>query len=345
MIIDVGRGKGCGLKEILYNSTRACNVMSVDAETVGGPGISVVIPLFNKAPYIDACIGSVLIQDHSPLDVIVVDDGSTDVGPDIVAARSDSRIKLIRQTNMGVSAARNAGVAASKYELVALLDADDWWHPGHLRNLAELVNRYPDCGLFANAYEMLNGSALRRFQIGEQEQVYSATSYLQSVLNGRDPVWTSATLVKKRIFNEMGGFLKGYSHGEDHALWLRFAMYANIVVSSFLGATYRRNADSLTARLVRVPDASMVTVDSLLVSRVGLAEDIRTLLGELKNRFALSHAFNALLHDEVNIARSFLEASRSTHRYRVKLLVLRFLCFLNIDLRRIAFKILGRIRR
>ncbi|MGI6022871.1 MAG: glycosyltransferase family 2 protein, partial [Methanoculleus sp.] len=93
------------------------------------PEVSVVIPLYNKAPYIARALASVITQTCQGFEVIVIDDGSTDGGAEIVRRLDDTRIRVIRQENRGVSAARNRGIESARTDFIAFLDADDEWMP------------------------------------------------------------------------------------------------------------------------------------------------------------------------------------------------------------------------
>ncbi|MGC4062640.1 MAG: glycosyltransferase family 2 protein [Aquabacterium sp.] len=118
----------------------------------------------NKAATVEAAIQSVRQQARTDWRLTVVDDGSADQGPAIVEAlcKQDARITLIRQPNGGVSAARNLGVAQSPNELVAFLDADDQWLPGHLDNLMALHAWVPHAPMWAVAYRLVDDVGMDR---------------------------------------------------------------------------------------------------------------------------------------------------------------------------------------
>ena len=100
--------------------------------------ISVIIPLYNKVREIERTLRSVLRQSVLPLEVIVVDDGSTDGSAEVVESLGSPIVKLIKQKNAGVSAARNRAMELAQGEWVALLDGDDWWEDGYLENVERM---------------------------------------------------------------------------------------------------------------------------------------------------------------------------------------------------------------
>ncbi len=290
------------------------------------PGVSVVIPLFNQAAYIDRSITSVLAQKPEPEQVVVVDDGSTDDGVARVEALRDPRIKLVRQANAGVSAARNRGVSESSYEMFAFLDADDEWLPGHLQALIGLAEKYPAAGLLANGYRVIGPGYEEERSVGEAHRVFSPETYLAAALTGNYPVSTSAAMVRKSAFDAIeGGFMTDQYHAEDLALWLLLVLDHGLVVSGSIGALYHKTPGSLAGRLVTEPDALMITIDRILADRPELGEEFRELLAEFSHRRALVIAVQALLRKEPVVAKAFLDMSSSTRRYAARWRALKIL--------------------
>ena len=110
---------------------------------------SVVIPLYNKERFIDCTIKSILAQTFADFEIIVVNDGSTDAGAEIVAAIADSRIRLFNKENSGVSNARNYGIANASGRYIALMDADDRWDVKYLERMHEVILSHPEGRIFA----------------------------------------------------------------------------------------------------------------------------------------------------------------------------------------------------
>lgn len=195
---------------------------------------SVIIPLYNKAPYVAKAIGSVLSQTFTDFELIVVNDGSTDDSATIAeqALTGHANCKLIQQENAGVSVARNNGVAASKGAYLCFLDADDWWEPTFLEEMEQLVGEFPGAGIYGSNYTIVNERKhkTRVAHIGVKEgfekgyinycQVYAKTMNM--------PLWTGAICVPRTVFEELGGFPKGISLGEDFLLWIKIALKYNV---------------------------------------------------------------------------------------------------------------------
>ena len=219
---------------------------------------SVIIPLYNKAPYIRKALESVLAQTYTDYELIIVDDGSTDGSFTIAKQFIDERLKikgsedevrgyrlkvkgeensgaetngyklspinykLIRQVNSGVSAARNAGVAQAHAEYIAFLDADDWWEPTYLERMAQLIEDYPEAGLYAsNYYYHKDGVNIIKVDIPTGYFNYPKEYFKNFAM----PIWTGATMIPRKVYDEMGGFPLGIKLGEDFLLWVKIALH------------------------------------------------------------------------------------------------------------------------
>ncbi|MEM9601990.1 MAG: glycosyltransferase family 2 protein [Pseudomonadota bacterium] len=274
---------------------------------------SVVIPLYNKAPYIATAVQSALDQVGVSIEIIVVDDGSTDDGADVVNSMADPRIRVIRQPNGGVSSARNNGSKQASAPYIAFLDADDSWHKQHLVTLKHLTDQRTQCGIFGSGYLEYNdlseiSDALASTVDVESSRIEPVSLPLLShgICNGRSPFWTSALAVKKSAFVETGGFDEAFSHGEDVAVWLAItAAHGGVASDAKTAYYYRGDASSLTQRLVRA-DGTMDLVNRLLKdSKWSTAE--RNAMQSISDHFAISHASSALrTHNNKTACRTFL---------------------------------------
>jgi glycosyltransferase involved in cell wall biosynthesis len=209
------------------------------------PTFSVVIPLYNKERHVTRAMQSVFNQTYCDLELIVVDDGSTDDGARVVEAIRDHRTRLIRQANAGASAARNRGIAVARAGLVAFLDADDEWLPEHLETVKCLSEKYPECGAYATEKVVVDPDGKRTIPVHDGIPVSpwegvipnyfrSATSY---------PLCSSAVAIPRRVFDSVGQFPVGVSHGEDIDMWCRIALKYPICFSTQVGAVYHKEVD------------------------------------------------------------------------------------------------------
>ena len=187
--------------------------------------ISVVIPLYNKALYVQHAVRSVLASEHLPHEVIVVDDGSTDDGPQQVRAVGDPRVRLVSQDNRGVSAARNRGIDEARGEYVAFLDADDYWTAGYLGAIADLIARFPGCGMYATHFYYFRDDGFRR--VPRLRGVKPGHQRIERFFElwSRNALFnTSAVAVPRRLLESAAiRFPEGEQHGEDLDVWFRLA--------------------------------------------------------------------------------------------------------------------------
>ncbi len=213
---------------------------------------SVVIPLYNKAPYIESAIDSVLAQTCADLEVIVVDDGSTDGSGEVVRAIRDSRVKLVRQANAGVSEARNRGIALAKGDWVAFLDADDWHHPRYLETLVRAQNLHPAADVVASTYVTIphaEDAWPPAWEISETPVEVELIVDLPTRWIQAPTIYTSSVAVRTDRLKEMQPcFAPGESHGEDVDLWFRLAECSPIALVKAPLVAYRVSLlDSLSA--------------------------------------------------------------------------------------------------
>jgi glycosyltransferase involved in cell wall biosynthesis len=197
--------------------------------------ISVVIPLYNKAKSIKRAIESVRAQTLTDWELIVVDDGSRDNGPDIVRSIHDARIRLVSQTNAGVSAARNRGAAEARTEWVAFLDADDYWAPDHLQTLRGLIERFPNAALYSAAFNVITETGnVRRYRLHHDgEAAHLVEDFFASAAQtGHHLVNSSTVAMTKTRLTEVGGFPMGIVAGEDMITWARLACAGDVAYSS-----------------------------------------------------------------------------------------------------------------
>ena len=234
-----------------------------------GPLVSVVVPAFNAAATLSSTLSSIANQTYRSLDIIVVDDGSTD-GTAAIARHfclSEPRMRVITQPNGGVAAARNAGIRASKGEFVAFIDADDLWHPMKIEfQIKALLAEDPDVALVYSPFRVIDtdGNVIassRRH--GASGWVLNRHLYENIVGNG------SSVLVRKSVLQELGGFdpwlrEQGAEGCEDLLLQLRIASrYKFREVPAYLTG-YRKHRGNMSSDRDRMSCSGMLAITRAL---------------------------------------------------------------------------------
>ena len=210
------------------------------------PRFSVIIPLYNKAPYVGKTVESVLGQTFGDYELIIVDNGSNDGSHEIVAAFTDHRIKIVRlEENVGVSNARNKGVAMASAPIVTFLDADDWWEPTFLEEMAGLIERHPDAGIYGTGYYIVKNGKKRLAPIGvdegfEEGEINYCAVYAKTLCM---PLTSITVAMPKAVFDETGGFKPHLKLGEDFDLWIRIALKHKTVFLNKPLSNYNQDVD------------------------------------------------------------------------------------------------------
>lgn len=209
------------------------------------PLVSVIIPTFNRAFSIEEAVDSVLDQTFGDLEVIVVDDGSTDDTPARLVFYGD-RIRVIRQVNAGVSAARNAGLAAAQGIWFAFLDSDDLWLPDKLAHQMSELGKYPDAVGHVVDITMVDGAGRGRslFEMRGMKEELSRTPRRErpvgDVLNALYSM--QSTMLRADAVRKAGGFRRELRIFEDLDFLSQVALEGPFVVSSYAGVVLRRVA-------------------------------------------------------------------------------------------------------
>lgn len=206
------------------------------------PKISVIIPLYNKAPYIKRAIDSVLSQTIQDFEIVVVGGNSSDGGEEIVHGYSESRIHFVEEQGQGVSSARNQGVREARADLIAFLDADDEWASNFLETILILREYYPHAGFYGTGcYINKNGKKTACIYNDNKGEQLIHNYFRAKNSFGDFIIITSAMVIPKKIFLSVGGFPRKYIQHEDRYLRARIALDYDVAYSPKLCAIYHFN--------------------------------------------------------------------------------------------------------
>jgi glycosyltransferase involved in cell wall biosynthesis len=227
------------------------------------PLVSIIVPTYNSAPYVSEAVGSVLRQTYGKLEIVLVDDGSTDGTEEILRKRlRDKRIRYIWQENAGPGAARNTGIRAAQGSYLAFLDADDTLTPDSLKARMILMMSVPGLRLvYANYFikqsedrtePRFDDQYLRGHRCLRRETPYGV------VLEGSFPdffdipfdMWTGMVLAERRLVKQAGLFRTDIRIGEDRDMWLRLSLNAGGAIGYVRSPTacYNQYRSELTGR-------------------------------------------------------------------------------------------------
>lgn len=284
------------------------------------PLVSVVVATYNGAAFVKETLESLLGQNYEPLEVVVCDDGSTDGTQEIVRSFGD-RLKLVCQANGGVSAARNHGASVSSGKLIAFVDQDDLWEPELLTTLVPLLAEHPHWGVVYSDSWILDAAG-RRHGRRRTYLDYAQGWVFPRLLHGNFiPIET--TLMRKSIFDRVGGFDESLSYLEDFELNLRIARECPIGFHPEPLAGYRIHDSNLSHDIVSIlrewarvlEDIQQRIPDLTTGERRMLEREVHQRFGEL--------AWHAIRRGELGEADEWMrkagESCRWSLRWKVRL--------------------------
>jgi glycosyltransferase involved in cell wall biosynthesis len=216
------------------------------------PAVSIIMPAYNVAPYVEQALRSALAQTFTDFEVIVVDDGSKDTTAEIVKtiAHEDARVRLVQQANRGLAGARNTALRAARGEMFALLDSDDVWEPQFLEAQMAILAARPDVDIVTGNGWYLNGP--NHGQLARPFPDARPDPDLTSIIADEWSVFIMSVF-RRRVYTTIGAFDEEMRSNEDYDFWLRAAMAGCAFVRNDrpLGH-YRVRTDSLSASNVRM---------------------------------------------------------------------------------------------
>jgi glycosyltransferase involved in cell wall biosynthesis len=256
--------------------------------TAHPPRVSVLTTVYNGARHLQAAIDSILGQEYADFELILVDDGSTDATPEILAraAARDPRIVLLRnETNRGIAASSNRGLALARCEYVARLDSDDLSLPGRLTKEVAVLDAHPDVAMVSMNYETFDdsGRILGRSRRDEPPEVVAYLLNFSNAVGGHSQV-----MFRRSAVLAAGGYDESFPLSLDYDLWTRLLPHGRIVILPDLGMRYRLHAASVTAQ-----DRPLQVAMSMFVGRRVLSAYLGRALTD-REATAVAHAWRPL---------------------------------------------------
>ena len=214
------------------------------------PLVSVVIPVYNRNPYIREAVGSVLKQDHEPLEIVVVDDGSTDGSYEQLESLSkEGSIRLFthtRRENRGQSASLNLAIRETRGEFIAVLDSDDLFAEGKISFQLEFLLKNPDVGMVYGQGHAVDAGGKFLFKVPADDHEESGDP--NRLLLDCYMALPGGALIRKSILDQVGYFEELFRAGQDHDMALRIMEATKVAYLPMLAFYYRKHGDSISAK-------------------------------------------------------------------------------------------------
>ncbi|MEW5806019.1 MAG: glycosyltransferase [Acidobacteriota bacterium] len=243
------------------------------------PGVSVIVPTYNYARFLDPCLESIFAQTYGDFEVIVVDDGSTDDTVEVLRKYED-RIRYIYQENMGLSAARNTGIKVSTGKYLAFLDSDDIWLPLKLEAQLRVISEDSDVGIVFSDARAFDGKNVLRESILKEERICTGHCF-RRLFMGNFLVMPTV-MIRKKCLDEVGLFDETLTAVEDYDLWLRISAHYKIGYVDMMLAMYRVHPSNMSRDYCRLLDNEIRVIRKIVEL---FPERARDLGGRVHRRF------------------------------------------------------------
>lgn len=273
----------------VYERSQVEAVFPIAYQLITNLLFSIIIPLYNKAYFIQRAIDSILNQSYREYEIIVVNDGSTDGSDQIVQGYNQS-IKLITQKNQGVSKARNTGIKQASHSYIAFLDGDDFWHPNYLENIYHGIQKYPDTGIIGCSY----AQKIDDLGMVDPNSFFLIENYFKRALINT-LFFTSATVIKKSFFDHNPGFDVNLARGEDLDVWFRAVLYFGNPVYNFSKLVFYSNEDESQATNRQFPLENSLSFKILKVDSHQVSEKANLDFIKFRQRYVYFNLFPYLL--------------------------------------------------
>jgi glycosyltransferase involved in cell wall biosynthesis len=261
-------------------------VNHVNGEAAGLPLVSIIIPCWNRQDYIEDAIDSALRQTYSNVEIVVVDDGSTDRTVEVVR-QYGADVKLVQQPNRGVSSARNTGIRNSSGQYIIFLDSDDWLSDNIVDLHMRAVGRWPEAEVYG---------ADTAFTDSDDRLVVTPANWPEApgspldMLLLRPPLYLPSQMYRRRALERIGGFDETMRSHEDSDCLIRVVLTGGTIVRSGGGySVYRRTQNSLTRNALLGHKNGVRFVRKLLDQFVGRDNQLEKLARERLLRIRLRY--------------------------------------------------------
>jgi glycosyltransferase involved in cell wall biosynthesis len=224
------------------------------------PTITVIIPAYRASRTIGRAVESLRTQEHRPDEVLIIDDGSPD---DLAVALTDfgAFVTVIRKPNGGAASARNLGIDLARSDLIAFLDADDYWEPSKLRRQARVFRDHPEVGLVGSRFFEAEPDHPRRLRPSKHEGLFGRVIEAsgEQVFDVMEEFWTTVVVVRREVLGDHR-FVPGLEPAEDRDLWLRLIESTPIFLDPEPLATWVLEPGSLSRSSIDRDCANMLRV-------------------------------------------------------------------------------------